>query len=68
MGASLAGKSVLITGASSGLGFAAACVRAALPELERSTGSIVATGSLMTQVALPTFSSYAAAKHASAAF
>jgi len=39
-------------------------VRAALPALERSGGAIVATGSLMSKVPLPTFSSYAAAKHA----
>jgi NAD(P)-dependent dehydrogenase (short-subunit alcohol dehydrogenase family) len=44
------------------------CVRAALPELERSAGTIVATGSLMTKVPLPTFSSYAAAKHAERGF
>jgi NAD(P)-dependent dehydrogenase (short-subunit alcohol dehydrogenase family) len=39
-------------------------VRAALPALERSGGTIVATGSLMCRLPLPTFSSYAAAKHA----
>lgn len=40
-------------------------IRAALPHLERTgNGAIVATGSLMTSVPLPTFSSYAAAKHA----
>jgi NAD(P)-dependent dehydrogenase (short-subunit alcohol dehydrogenase family) len=39
-------------------------VRAALPHLEASGGDIVATGSLMTRVPLPTFGSYAAAKHA----
>lgn len=39
-------------------------VRAALPALERSHGVLVATGSIMTKVPLPTFSSYAAAKHA----
>ncbi len=39
-------------------------VRAALPALERSHGVLVATGSLMTKVPLPTFSSYAASKHA----
>ena len=38
--------------------------RAALPALERSRGVFVATGSLMTKVPLPTFSSYAASKHA----
>jgi NAD(P)-dependent dehydrogenase (short-subunit alcohol dehydrogenase family) len=39
-------------------------VRAALPALERTHGVLVATGSLMTKVPLPTFSSYAASKHA----
>ena len=39
-------------------------IRAALPELRRSQGTIVATGSLMAKVPLPTWSSYAAAKHA----
>lgn len=39
-------------------------VRAALPHLRRSQGAIVATGSLMTRAPLPTWSSYAAAKHA----
>ena len=39
-------------------------VRAALPHLEAAGGDIVATGSLMTRVPLPTFGSYAAAKHA----
>lgn len=43
-------------------------VRSALPHLERSAGTIVATGSLMTRVPLPTFSSYAAAKHAERGF
>jgi NAD(P)-dependent dehydrogenase (short-subunit alcohol dehydrogenase family) len=38
--------------------------RAALPALERSHGVFVATGSLMTKVPLPTFSSYASSKHA----
>ena len=38
--------------------------RATLPALERSHGVFVATGSLMTKVPLPTFSSYAASKHA----
>jgi NAD(P)-dependent dehydrogenase (short-subunit alcohol dehydrogenase family) len=37
--------------------------RAALPALERTRGVFVATGSIMTKVPLPTFSSYAAAKH-----
>jgi NAD(P)-dependent dehydrogenase (short-subunit alcohol dehydrogenase family) len=39
-------------------------IRAALPALERRRGTIVATGSIMTKVPLPTFSSYAASKHA----
>ena len=39
-------------------------VRAALPHLEASSGTIVATGSIMTKIPLPTFGSYAAAKHA----
>jgi NAD(P)-dependent dehydrogenase (short-subunit alcohol dehydrogenase family) len=39
-------------------------VRAALPALEDSAGSIVATGSLMARIPLPMFSSYASAKHA----
>lgn len=39
-------------------------IRAALPELRRSRGAIVATGSVSTRVPLPTWSSYAAAKHA----
>ncbi len=39
-------------------------VRAALPRLERTHGVLVATGSLMGRVPLPTFSSYAASKHA----
>jgi NAD(P)-dependent dehydrogenase (short-subunit alcohol dehydrogenase family) len=39
-------------------------VRAALPGLTRSRGSIVATGSLMSKLPLPGWSSYAAAKHA----
>jgi NAD(P)-dependent dehydrogenase (short-subunit alcohol dehydrogenase family) len=38
--------------------------RAALPALERSHGVFVATGSIMAKVPLPTFSSYAASKHA----
>jgi NAD(P)-dependent dehydrogenase (short-subunit alcohol dehydrogenase family) len=38
-------------------------VRAALPELERTGGSIVALGSLMSRLPLPTLSSYGAAKH-----
>ena len=39
-------------------------IRAALPHLERSGGAIVATGSIVARVPLPTFCSYAAAKHA----
>lgn len=39
-------------------------IRSALPALARSGGTIVAVGSTMTTVPLPTFSSYAAAKHA----
>ena len=39
-------------------------VRAALPHLRASRGTIVATGSLMSRVPLPTWSSYSAAKHA----
>ena len=39
-------------------------VRAALPHLEASAGTIVATGSIMCKVPLGGFSSYAAAKHA----
>lgn len=38
-------------------------IRAALPELRASRGTIVATGSLMARLPLPTWSSYAAAKH-----
>jgi NAD(P)-dependent dehydrogenase (short-subunit alcohol dehydrogenase family) len=38
-------------------------VRAALPALERSGGSIVAMGSLMSRQPLPQLASYAAAKH-----
>ena len=39
-------------------------VRAALPHLRESRGTIVATGSLMARAPLPTWSAYAAAKHA----
>ena len=39
-------------------------VRAAMPHLERSAGTIVITGSIMGKVPLPTFASYVAAKHA----
>ena len=39
-------------------------IREALPHLRRSRGKVVATGSLMTRVPLPTWSSYTAAKHA----
>lgn len=43
-------------------------VRAALPALTRSRGAIVATGSLMSKLPLPGWSSYAAAKHAQRGF
>jgi NAD(P)-dependent dehydrogenase (short-subunit alcohol dehydrogenase family) len=39
-------------------------IRAALPHLRESRGVIVATGSLMSRAPLPTWSSYASAKHA----
>jgi NAD(P)-dependent dehydrogenase (short-subunit alcohol dehydrogenase family) len=39
-------------------------IRAALPHLRASRGTIVATGSLMASVPMPTWSSYAASKHA----
>ncbi|WP_445148668.1 SDR family NAD(P)-dependent oxidoreductase [Baekduia sp. Peel2402] len=39
-------------------------IRAALPHLRESHGLVVATGSLMARVPLPTWSSYSAAKHA----
>jgi NAD(P)-dependent dehydrogenase (short-subunit alcohol dehydrogenase family) len=39
-------------------------IRAALPELRATGGVIVATSSIMARLPLPTFSSYAAAKHA----
>jgi NAD(P)-dependent dehydrogenase (short-subunit alcohol dehydrogenase family) len=39
-------------------------IRAALPELRRSRGSIVAPSSIMAHMPLPAFSSYTAAKHA----
>jgi NAD(P)-dependent dehydrogenase (short-subunit alcohol dehydrogenase family) len=39
-------------------------IRAALPHLRESRGTIVATGSLMARVPLPTWSSYSASKHA----
>jgi NAD(P)-dependent dehydrogenase (short-subunit alcohol dehydrogenase family) len=39
-------------------------IRAALPALERRRGTIIAVGSIMTKVPLPTFSSYTASKHA----
>ncbi len=39
-------------------------IRAALPHLRASRGVVVATGSLNARVPLPTWSSYAAAKHA----
>lgn len=43
-------------------------VRAALPELERTRGAIVAMGSLMSKIPLPMLSSYSAAKHAERGF
>jgi len=43
---------------------AVAVVRAALPHLERTGGTIVAVGSITARVPLPAFASYAAAKHA----
>ncbi len=39
-------------------------IRAALPQLRESQGVVVATGSLMSRAPLPTWASYAAAKHA----
>src|SRR4051812_37154890 len=39
-------------------------VRAALPHLRASRGTIVATGSLVGRIPMPTWSSYSAAKHA----
>ena len=39
-------------------------IRAALPELRASRGVIIATSSIMANMPLPAFSSYAAAKHA----
>jgi NAD(P)-dependent dehydrogenase (short-subunit alcohol dehydrogenase family) len=39
-------------------------IRAALPELRATRGVIVATSSIMSQMPLPAFSSYTAAKHA----
>src|SRR4051812_34815068 len=39
-------------------------IRAGLPHLRASRGTLVATSSLMAQLPLPAFSSYAAAKHA----
>jgi short subunit dehydrogenase len=39
-------------------------IRAALPHLRASHGLVVATGSLMARVPLPTWSSYSASKHA----
>src|SRR3954469_11755861 len=44
------------------------CVRSALHALEDREGVILAVGSLMTKVPLPTFTSYAAAKHAERGF
>ena len=43
-------------------------VRAALPALERSAGAIVATGSLMSKLPLPAWSSYSASKWAERSF
>jgi NAD(P)-dependent dehydrogenase (short-subunit alcohol dehydrogenase family) len=45
-------------------GGAVTVIRAALPHLRATRGTIVATGSLMARVPLPTWSSYSAAKHA----
>jgi NAD(P)-dependent dehydrogenase (short-subunit alcohol dehydrogenase family) len=39
-------------------------IRAALPQLRASGGTVVATSSLMARIPLPAFSAYAAAKHA----
>jgi NAD(P)-dependent dehydrogenase (short-subunit alcohol dehydrogenase family) len=39
-------------------------VRAALPALHRTEGDVIAIGSIMTKVPLPSYSSYAASKHA----
>jgi NAD(P)-dependent dehydrogenase (short-subunit alcohol dehydrogenase family) len=39
-------------------------IRSSLPHLRRSRGIVVATGSLMARVPLPTWASYSAAKHA----
>jgi NAD(P)-dependent dehydrogenase (short-subunit alcohol dehydrogenase family) len=39
-------------------------IRAALPHLRASGGTVVATSSLMARIPLPAFSAYAAAKHA----
>jgi NAD(P)-dependent dehydrogenase (short-subunit alcohol dehydrogenase family) len=39
-------------------------IRAALPHLRASRGTLVATSSLMARIPLPAFSAYAAAKHA----
>lgn len=39
-------------------------IRSGLPALHRSEGDIVVVGSIMTKVPLPSYSSYAAAKHA----
>jgi NAD(P)-dependent dehydrogenase (short-subunit alcohol dehydrogenase family) len=45
-------------------GGAVSVIREALPHLRESRGIIVATGSLMAKLPLPTWSSYAASKHA----
>lgn len=39
-------------------------IRTVLPHLDRSHGTLVVTGSLMARAPLPTYSSYAASKHA----
>lgn len=39
-------------------------IRASLPALHRSKGDIICVGSIMTKVPLPSYSSYAASKHA----
>src|SRR3954454_16905158 len=43
---------------------AVSLIREALPHLRESRGTIVATGSLMAKLPLPTWSAYAASKHA----
>jgi NAD(P)-dependent dehydrogenase (short-subunit alcohol dehydrogenase family) len=39
-------------------------IRAALPALHRTEGDVIAVGSIMTKVPLPSYASYAASKHA----